>query len=303
MSARANPKVVGGFVIGAIVLMIVAVVVFSTGGTLFATKHRYVIFFPEAVAGLAVGSPVTFRGVRIGEVVDISVVADVDTLNILIPVTIEVLNDRVQKIAGDEKSRENIDAIDLVNVGLRARLETQSLVTGQRIVEFALLPETPVKLVNIKTKHEQLPAIPSQFKELKLTIDDTLKSVQELVNSEELRGAIASFRRTMDGVGELAGNVDEKIDPLSDEVSATFGQARKTMRGIDDEVPPTAESFRGAMRQGKSTLSTYERLADRGGSLNRALDDLAAAARSIRVFAEYLERHPEALLRGKGGRR
>lgn len=303
MSAQANPKVVGGFVIGAIVLIISAVVVFSTGGKLFAAKQRFVLFFPEAVAGLGVGSPVTFRGVRLGEVIDISVIADTDTLDIVIPVTIEVLRDRIQKIGEDKTRREEIDALDLVNVGLRARLETQSLVTGQRIIEFALLPEAPVKLVDMETKYEQLPTIPSKFKELTLTIDDTLKKIQELAGSEELRGAIASFRRAMDDMGGLARGLDEKVDPLSDEIAATTGQARKTMRGIDAEIPPSGEAFRGAMRQGKSTFRTVERLVEPGSTAQRALDDLAAAARAFRAFAEILQRNPEALIQGRGGRR
>ncbi|MDJ0950421.1 MAG: MlaD family protein [Alphaproteobacteria bacterium] len=328
MSAKANPKVVGGFVIGAIILMITAIVVFSTGGALFAQKERYVIFFPESVGGLTVGSPVTFRGVRLGEVVDIRVVADVDTLDVLIPVTVEILRDRVQRTAKDKKDWEDVNAIDLVNVGLRAQLETQSLVTGQRIVQLRFSPETPVNLVDVETEHEQIPAIPSKFKELTLTVDDTLKKIQELAGSGELREAIASFRRAMDNVGGLAKSVDDEVapvstsvqgaaddvgqlargidaqvDPLSNEVSVTLGQARKTMRIIDSEVEPSGRAFRSTMSQGRSTLRTYEQIAEPGSTLSRTLNDLSAAARSIRDFAEILKRNPEALIQGRGGRR
>src|SRR5262245_4050260 len=126
MAKKANPKLIGGFVIGAIALALVGVIAFG-GGRFLTSTRKAVLYFPtSSLSGLDVGSPVTFRGVRVGSVTGVVIHYDVDRQTLQIPVYIEVELDKVQVISGKHDIK-NFQA--LVDRGLRGQLVIQSLVT------------------------------------------------------------------------------------------------------------------------------------------------------------------------------
>ncbi|MDH3840604.1 MAG: MlaD family protein, partial [Chromatiales bacterium] len=120
MSKKANPAIIGGFVIGAIILAVVALLAFA-GGRLFADTDTLVTYFEGSLRGLRVGANVTFRGVKIGEVTDVSVTTDARTLEFSIPVIITINNDKFVVVGGDDVENEG-DLQDLIDNGLRAQL-------------------------------------------------------------------------------------------------------------------------------------------------------------------------------------
>ena len=141
---KANPKTVGGFVLGAVILAVIAVGVFG-GGRFFEERKTYVAFFPGSLMGLRIGAPVEMRGIQIGTVTDVWVEVDPESLEFMIPVLMEIELSRIRgaTTADDAGGRSR----ELVEKGLRVQLAAQSLVTGQQSIQMDFHPDTPAKLV------------------------------------------------------------------------------------------------------------------------------------------------------------
>lgn len=279
MSRKANPTAIGAFVIGALVLAIAGIIAFG-GGKLFKDTTSYVMYFDGSVSGLRIGAPVEFRGVKVGEVKEILGTIGED-LEIQIPVYVEIGEGRLrpQQAGAAPIRREQIIPI-LIKRGMRAQLALQSLVTGQFYVELDFHPEKPVRFVGDGVIPE-IPTVPSAMSELaerfeRLPIDElasqaiaAMQSVEKLVSSKQVASAIDSF-------------------------AAALREIRSLVRGLEKEVPPVLASAEEAFSiVGEDSPVLYE--------IENMLNELSAAARSIRIFAEYLERHPEAILTGKRG--
>ncbi|MBV8915632.1 MAG: MCE family protein, partial [Acetobacteraceae bacterium] len=179
----ARPAIVGGFVLGALALAAAAVILFG-GSRLFATTSRAVTFFEGSVAGLDVGAPVTFRGVRLGSVVRVALAFDPATRIARIPVTIEIEPDR---ITWEGARPGTADYSRLVAAGLRAQLASQSFVTGQLRVDLDFRPDTPIRMVG-DTGLPEIPAIPSELEQLRsklteLPLRDLVDAAQRALNS------------------------------------------------------------------------------------------------------------------------
>jgi paraquat-inducible protein B len=268
MGKKANPAVIGGFIVGAVVLITAGLVVFGSG-EFWSTRIPWVSYFPGSVKGLQPGASVSFRGVNIGKVTDVRVTLDTENDTVLTPVYWEmdpskiaiagIPQAEVAKMIGAE-DRPIADA--LIKRGLRAHLQLQSFVTGQQFIELDFQPDTPITLVGEDPTVPEFPTVPSGTEKLVKTIENL--PIGELVDDG---------RRVLKGLDQLV----EKLD--------------------SETLPAT----HAAMNQAKETLASYG-----GGSrvnyeLGNTLKEAAAAARSLRVLADYLERHPEALLQGKGG--
>src|SRR4029077_17034689 len=141
MAKRTNPKLIGGFVVGALLLTIIGVLAFG-GGQFLKPKAKGVIYFQGSLGGLDVGAPVTFRGVKIGTVTNIVIEYDIANQVLHIPVYFELETDKFQVVSGQRNPVKNIDA--LISRGLRGQLETLSMVTGQVSINFDFHPETPI---------------------------------------------------------------------------------------------------------------------------------------------------------------
>jgi len=353
MSERANPTVIGGFVVGAVLLFVVGIVVFSKG-TFWVEKPTRVLYFEGSVAGLDVGAPVNFRGVRIGSVSKILIRVNFENKMIRTPVFIEIDREKIMGLKGIPESEERQEFVqDLIQRGLRAQLVLQSLITGQLAVEFDMHPETPINLVGSDTDYLEIPTIPSGIQELKtrfekLQLDElvsallhTVQSIDEAVQSPDLKKAIEDLDKTLVSVKNLAENIDSRVGPLFTSFEDTSNAARLTLeesqdmiatakldlkqalkgiqqlaQNIDKQVVPVAKNIdqisqaaRGAFVKGEEAMTTVKGLAGEKSperfELNRALKEISAAARSIRDLARYLERNPNTLVYGKrksGGR-
>ncbi len=215
------------FVVGAVALLIIAILAFGSG-MLFKQSDKYILFFDGSVKGLSVGAPVIFRGVKIGTVKDISLIYDSKTQDVLIPVIIDVELSRVKGIP------ENVgypDYMALVNQGLRAKLEIQNFITGQLMLAFDFYPDRPVQLRGIIKQYPELPALPIS--------PDIFEVMQEI----PIKEISSDLKSTVAGINKLVN-----------------------------------EGFFG---------------------VRSALKEITQAARSLRLFLDYLEQHPEAFLKGK----
>jgi len=346
MSKKANPTAIGAFVLGALVILVAAILMFGAG-TLFTPVQKYTLFFGTSVKGLRVGAPVTFRGDKIGDVIDIRPLLNALTSNIDIQVIIEIPDADQVQIVGEGPLTELDDEEALAYLvnekGLRAKLALQSMVTGQLFVDLDFYPDEPIRMRKIPTKHPQLPTIETGLQQLMksfqdLPIAETMKKIQDALDAITTLATSPKLPETLDNVHgaaeetrKLAENLNTRVDQLSEDLLATSGAARsamvqaKTTLALEEGRPgeiadalvdaeKTMSAAMKSLRDGSDAVGDAARgiekvaedvsgMLDDDAPIRTELDslitELAAAARSIRILADYLERHPEAFIKGK----
>lgn len=326
MSRRFSATAIGAFVVGAIALVLVGLMLFGSGW-LWRHQQVNVLYFSGSVKGLNIGSPVMFRGVKIGQVKDIRVICDTRDLTFRIPVLIETDLERIEAVGTGQEQGVRANRPDrfiqlLVQKGLRAQLQMQSLVTGQLFVQLDFFPDSKVRYLGRNEKYQEIPTVLSNFEEVSRTLQQipldqlvqkvmtTLDGIDKLVNDPELAGSIRSLNQALQGVKTLAGSIDKEMDRLSGSVAATMGKVSRLADHLDAQVVPVTGDLRGTLDTARQAFAQATRALDHVDStltpdspervaLRQALQELAAAARSVRVLAEALELHPEMLLQGR----
>lgn len=323
MSRKFSPAAVGAFVVGAVILTVIAVVVLGSG-RFFRTTYTYVLYFTGDVNGLNVGAPVKLKGVEIGSVsaikLNVSHVARLPNASELrIPVLIELDATSVaEKGAKAQPNPENMKL--LVANGLRGQLAMQSFVTGLLYVKMDFLPSTPLNLVNDPSvPFHELPTVPTPLEEAQAKAAKFLAKLDQA----DLTGLVASLRSAVDGLAEITNSPHlrqtletlpaavDGVKGLTDDARVALGSIRKLSDHLDTQVDPLGGNLRAATAGAQDALVaatvTLEQLQvtlQPDGpllySMSRTLTDLSAAARAIRQVAEELERDPSALLRGRG---
>ncbi|HAM49514.1 MAG TPA: paraquat-inducible protein B [Nitrospiraceae bacterium] len=330
MSKKASKTLIGAFVIGAIALAVVCVVVFGSGKFFKKTLH-FVMFFEGSVKGLQVGAPVVFRGVKIGQVTDIKLEFNPKELAFFIPVYVEFDPESLVIFGADRtihaKRYQFINA--LIEKGLRAQLQLQSFVTGQLQVSIDLFPDKPIRLVGAEKKYHEIPTIPTPMEELTKKLEDlhieelatnlksTVAGIDKFINSPELKESVVSLNQALKGVDKLVRNLDTRTEPMlssiksaSDAATATLVQAKETLamdKGVPGEI---ASNINDTLKASRNTLDATQKAiagvqqiaaqnANIGYEIDRSLEQMTALARSLRSLTDYLDRHPEALVRGK----
>ena len=326
MSKQASKSLIGAFVLGALILAVAGVVIFGSG-TFFTKVDRGVMFFEGSVGGLQVGSPVVFRGVQIGHVTNIVLEINLRDLKAFIPVYTEIYPQKIVPIGGEKYDRKYLEA--LIHKGLRAQLQLVSIVTGQVKVSLDFHPNTPIKLVGLEKRYPEIPTIPSDLEQLRTKLEElplkeiagklneTLAGINSLVNSPELQASIGSLHHLLKHTDALVKDLTTQIGPLASDIKGTtdaaraaFVQAEKTLRFDEGTPGQIASSVKETLSAAQNTLMETNKAVQNirgiaaqnpnlGYEIGRTLEQIAELMRSIRVLADYLERHPEALLRGK----
>jgi paraquat-inducible protein B len=328
VSEQASKTAIGGFVIGALALLVIGVMIFGSGKFMQKT-NKYILYFDGSVKGLNVGSSVAFSGVKVGSVVDVTLRMDPKTMTAQIPVVIEVEPDQIEIVDGEDRGDETRNVQRLIERGMRAQLISESLVTGKLMIELGYHPDTPVRLVGTDTGYPEIPTIPSATSEmtkkvLKLPIEDLFTKLLEAVDAirkvaedPNITQAVHSLKLGLDDTRRLINGLNAQIpslESLLSEMTATVKNFDDLAKDINEHVDPlgtdlseAVQAVTSALTQAESTIKSIdENMAAKDSPMQRevqsALRELTAAARAIRVWADYLERHPEALIRGKGGR-
>lgn len=319
-----RPAVVGGFVLGGLALAAAAIILFG-GIRPFKQTTEAVIFFRGSVAGLDVGAPVTFRGVQVGSVQRVSIhLPSVGTARI--PVYIEILPERITRDA--EGDSEAADLQRLVDSGLRAQLQVQSLVTGLLRVDLDFRPGSEAETTAADTGGViQIPALPSDFERLRGTLAEI--PVQDLVRTTQ---------HTLAAVENLAARLEAEIGPLLEGTRSSLDAAASALTTTEQAVKRLETSASHTLQELDGlAAAARQQLDQRGGELSQALNtfnqlgreaddlidslsgltaprssfrsnleasarDLAASSASLRSFARTIERDPSAVLRGNGAR-
>lgn len=309
MTKKANPKLIGAFVVGAVALAVIGLVIFG-GGKFFAEKHEYVLFFPGSLNGLTVGAPVTLEGVTIGTVTDVKVIFDRETIKFFTPVYVQVLPDKVKDV-GAFVEGQDISKMDaratmkiLVESGLRAKLDLQSLLTGKLQVALSMFPGSEVHYVGIDKGVPEIPTLPSTIQQItkaleKLDLEGLAKDIREavagakkLLTSPELAEAVTNLNKTLIDFDKLAIDARKLVNNVDAQVEPTFADLRRALNSADV-----------ALKQAKKTLASFDNVIGEDSpimwELYSTLIELRSMAREVNGLVSMLQRQPDSIIRGK----
>lgn len=273
-----------------------------------AEKHSlnltisYVLYFNENVRGLVKGAPVEFRGIRVGTVKDIALERDPQTEEIRIPVLIAMEPERIPVSRDSARQLQDMAEMRklmerLVARGLRARLQTGNLLTGQLIVDFEFVEDAKPEAVDYSGRYPRLPTAPNKLTNLLTSLSTILSRLEKMPLDEIGERLLASA----EGLDRLLN--DPKLQSLPQQLSSGIDNANSLLSRLDERSGPLLDdldrminSADGTLETIRTTISTRGAL---GGEMVRALQEFSAAARAVKSLSEYMERHPEALLQGK----
>jgi paraquat-inducible protein B len=263
----------------------------------YVDKNRWLLYFESDVRGLKSGAPVELNGIQIGSVLDINLEFDVEKVSFSVPVLIETESERIKATGKMPEGAEEQRVMDyLVFKGLRAQLKTGSLITGQLLVALDLHPDAPPAKINWDGMYPELPTVPTAMEEITTSLTHLLKKLEKLP-IEQIGN---DLRDTISGANRLVNSPE--LQQSATALNKTLNQAQKFVSALNKDVAPELKS---AVSNLNAALIQAQKLAKSLNSnvapqADRTLKELQSAARSIKVWAEYLERHPEALIRGKG---
>ena len=321
MSNKSQSTAIGGFVLGAVVLFVGAVLLFAK--TRFnKPTNQYVMFFDSSLAGLDEGAPVVFKGVKVGVVKNIEVVSDVNSLDIYTPVYVDIYPDSFKQLNGDWQDNPKENTRKIIAKGLKATLETQSLVTGKKIVALEFRPEIPIKTKGIIDDYQEFPTAPNALsifadKLEKLPLSDIAANINLLTNQlnsivtkTDIPKAIDNFNETLVIYKQVADTFNKEIKPVAVEFKTTMQHYKMLAHNINKEIPGLTKGLTNSIENLdvvlKDTQKVVKSVGDSYGAeselqyqLSQTLTELSKAAHSVRLLADYLERHPEALVYGK----
>jgi paraquat-inducible protein B len=323
VSRRANPTLIGGFVLGGAVLAVIAVVVFGSG-RFFRDTATFISFFDGSVTGLDNGSPVRFRGIEVGSVRD--VLLDLpgvgrEQRDLRIAVVYDLDRKALESRGAMARLSNPFDIDTLLALGIRAELSTESLVTGRKYIALDIDPDLPVSAEPVPgAPYPEIPTVTTGFERIEeeaygliaelgaLRLDtlvmvatEALGQLGQLAGSPELTTAIqalpGTLRRFDAALGDLQSlmvRVDSTLTPLGPEVTRTAEQATLTLQRLDSTIADVDAVLgdAGGLLEPESPLFIR---------FERAMTDLSDASRALRDLADYLERNPSALIRGRPG--
>jgi paraquat-inducible protein B len=304
----AKPIVVGSFVFGALALGVLAIVLFG-GMHLFSRTVRVVVFFSGSIAGLEVGEPVTFKGMRIGRVEGMRL--DVDVLHEAswMAVYLDLDLSQVSWTSGS-LGDTHADLQRAVDAGLRAQLVPQSLVSGELSVNLDLHPQAPARLARRPNEVFEIPSIPSEMQDFK----DQFRQLNLPELGLQTRKTLLSMQHALD-------DLQSKVGPLVDSLHDTASTTAVAVRGLQTDAARTLADIDRLANEGRRQIAVdgpeLDKLLQRAtqtadhadamvASLNEmtsprsplsedlqaSLRDLAASASSLRDFTQDLDRNP-----------
>ena len=321
MSKKANPTAIGLFILIGMALGVGGLLLFSSS-KLFSSTRECIVYFNESLNGLDEGAPVKYRGVTIGSVKRVMVRYNQATNDYAMPVIIEIERKLITQRLGEQIEVFTEAALDeRIRRGLRASLQTESLVTGVLYIDMRSNPNAPPPVFHqLERRYPEIPTEPTQIQqlfnnlasldikgietnlnglilrldttvdrlqvgELQKGITNLLGSIDRFVSSPELTNDLVALRTTLDQYRSLAEKINVRVDPLADSLTNSLAQANSSL-----------QQLRGAVENLRTMLAPDSPV--RNG-LELTFQQLSGAAQSISSLAEFLNRHPNALLVGR----
>jgi paraquat-inducible protein B len=329
MNKKISPTLIGAFVVGALALIVIAIIAFGSG-RLFKQTREFVLYFENSVNGLRVGAPVKFKGVEIGSVKNIVLQLEKGTQVARIPVIIEIDLEKLTSRGAAGTIAEDREAFRtaITELGLRGQLLMESLVTGLLYVGLDFFPGTPVKLVQQfdgNNKYPEIPVTPTtmeqaqdavgrvlakleeiDFKGLVNSLAATVDGVDKLVNAPEIQSSLKSLAQTMPKLDEAVAGIRQLTTTLESNLTQLTGNLEQTSDAARDAMQHakiTMKQTDAALKEAEAAMINIRAISDPDSvtfyELGRSLREVSAAARSLRLLSNSVERNPRALIFGK----
>jgi paraquat-inducible protein B len=323
MSKKVSPTLIGAFVVGALALLIVAVIAFGSG-QLFPKTQEFVLYFDGSVNGLRIGAPVKFKGVEIGSVKDIKLEMGLGNQVHKIPVIIEIdLKKVIRRGVTREKAMDPNTIREFVTQGLRGQLQTESLVTGVLYVALDWFPETPLRLVQPAGDHfqyEEIPTVPTELEQAHEALVRAVKKIDDI----DFKRLIDSLAKTSDGVGHLVSvnsptvkSILQSMDQAMPQLRGAISDFQRLTTTVDHNVEISSgdlhqtltaaqsavEQIAATMKEAQTTIVRVHATIDPNSptvyELTKSLQAVSSAARSLKLLANTLDRNPQAVISGE----
>jgi paraquat-inducible protein B len=318
MSEKPHTVAIGAFVLGAILIAIATMLLLMGSG--FGTKETVVMVFDGSVKGLSVGAPLALRGVKVGEVTDIDLVLDSDTASATMIVEANFNKNNIRQEGDTDVNLTE----ELIKSGLRAQLNTQSLLTGLLYIELDFHPKTAAHLVKINSPYLQIPTIETDlerftktlqnidFSKLNKQVENISSSIDSLVSSKDFQALPAGMNTTLTSLRELSTQLQgqlatsgPKLDILLDETSVTVNNVNKDLPQLSALVESNLAALNAAILTFEHGMTGIDALVSPDSAvlyqLNNALAEMTRAGRSLQSLASTLEEQPESVIIGKRG--
>ncbi len=310
--------VIGAFIVGALLLVFIALLFFS-GGQLFSHKERVIMYFEGSVQGLQIGAPIKLKGVVLGEITDIQINFQSDDKNILTAVTAELALQRINR-KGANVDQEFFEGA--IQRGLRAQLNFQSFLTGLLYVELDFFPTMPAHLYGFQNDVLELPTVGTEFEEISKNLQDlNIKGVinnleklsaniAKLVESGTVEKTLGSVKTAADSIDQTAISFRTDINAISQELTKTSSELNTLLITLNTQAPAISLNLNNTLTQLQQSLAQFNDTAQTLDTtfaedsplvyqLNRTLKDVSRSANALRDLSDTLEEQPESLLRGK----
>jgi paraquat-inducible protein B len=323
------PAVVGLFVLGALLLIIVALLSFG-GVNFFSKPQRFIVYFDESIHGLDLGSPVKLRGVRVGRVVDLNIQYSAVTNRSVVAVVCElsrnmIIDDQGEAIDVSDRSRLQT----LVDHGLRAQLGVIGLATGLLFVELDFYDphQYPAGTPTGDARHIVMPAVPSTISEYQASLTEILSDLKRvdfsglsrnlnavLTTANQKLQAVDTAHlsehwiKTADALEAMAK--DPEIKKTLANFNAAAGDLRNMIARLDSQVQPTSDKLGQTLEDARKAIAAFNAAvvsAQRfvaaqnglGEDAGRTLQEFREAATAVQRLADFLERNPNAIITGR----
>jgi paraquat-inducible protein B len=322
VSKKINTTSIGLFIVTGATLGVIGLLLFSSS-KLFSPTRAIIVYFDDSLNGLNQGAPVKYRGVTIGSVKRVMVRFNQATNDYAMPVIIELEEKLLRERMGDRGIEifTERSMIERIKFGLRASLQTESLVTGVLYIDIRFNPNAPPPVYHeLEKTYPELPTEPTQIQQLMsnlasldiksieknlnalLTKLDTtigslqmaqisqgvtnlLVSIDRLVSAPEITNDLAAVRTTLDQYRLLGEKLNNRIDPLADSITNSLAEANRALA-----------QFHGAAENLRILLAPDSPLPN---NLDQALQQLSGAVQSLSVLLDFLKQHPNALITGR----
>ena len=325
MSTKANPTLIGVFVLGAILIAIGAVFFFGSAD-LFAKKQTYVSYFAQSVSGLSVGSNVKFKGVTIGKVTRVLLGLGGNVQTVYAKVFYQVDQTVFDRDFGPGGAKFNLFDVEgtkqRVEQGLRARLDFESLISGQLFVSIDFFKDA-APFTYHENPNDYALEIPVQPSDIDAIVANLTKAFSNLGNvdflaiSKDLQALIVSAKTGIDeldlaGIGKSFNNLvnGPELKGALTSVKSAFDQLDVTLKKLQDELDPITANLNPTLEEAKKTMAQLEeatRNLDKMLSSNSSfryqldstLSQIGSAADALQRLSEFLERNPNSIIFGR----
>ncbi len=271
--SRANPAVIGAFVIGALALVVAGLLLFGHERW-FAERNTYIAYFPGSVKGLRVGAPVDFRGVTVGEVTGIKIVFDPKQISARIPVVMQFDPARIDVVGMTQGGSYKDQVERMIQAGFRAQLQTQSLLTGLLFVNLDFKPGTPVRLIGGDQQGPEIPTLPSDMEQLQESAGDIARQLPDVIGrlnhllasvDTELQSTSGNLTQIVADVAVMARGLRENgpnLATIVDDAKEATGKAREAATTLDQTLQSNQAAIGPLIKEWTATAGSVRRMAD-----------------------------------------